>query len=89
MDAAEETRYRIQIDATAIPPSAESIDDDDADHLAEVHEILERIESGELSRYDGVTHTRKGYDLCATCYARYVKNPLARESQLSIGFSAN
>jgi hypothetical protein len=62
---------------------------DDTDHLTEVHEILERLETGDMIGYPTQDRTRRRYDLCESCYQRYLKNPLAREGHLTIGFSSN
>ena len=86
----EELRYSIQVEIKAVFDTPDNvIDDDDTDHLLELHEILERLEDEESDSMGDDVYQRRRYDLCCDCFRQYQKNPLGRESGLSLGFSAN
>jgi hypothetical protein len=78
---------RIEIEAKFDGGDAEP--DDDRDHLLELHEVLERLESDENGPVDEDVYRRKRFDLCTDCYRKYLKNPLGRELSVPLGYSNN
>ena len=62
---------------------------DEADHLEEMQELLERLDDDELPGCfnDGVSSMR--FDLCDACRQRFVKNPLGLKSGKQHDFSNN
>lgn len=90
IDPELEGRYivRIEIQASVDSPYSDS-DDENDDHLLDLDEILERLEDDECDEIGDDVYRRRKFDLCSQCYAEYVRNPLAQESQLHLGFSDN
>jgi hypothetical protein len=84
----EGLRYSVKIEVNAtLDPIAEDEADDDRDHLLEVQEILEQLETS-----DGVgddVHLEARYDLCPDCCRKFRLNPLGRESIKQFDFSKN
>lgn len=84
----EGLRYSVKIEVNAtLDPLAEDEADDDRDHLLEVQEILEQLETS-----DGVgddVHLEACYDLCPDCCRKFRLNPLGRESIKQFDFSKN
>jgi len=88
IDPEQELRYvvRMEIEA-AMDPIHESEPPDDRDHLLEIDEILERVDTDvEVSE---TTYHKRRYDLCPQCYRKFLANPLAREKKTTLGFSHN
>ncbi len=91
LDAEDDLRYVVKLESyAAIEPAVTEDYEDDRDHLLEVQEIIERIESGEepLEQRDAV-YRKQSYDLCANCYREYIKNPVGRMLPSQIEFSEN
>ncbi len=61
----------------------------DRDHLMEIEDIIDRAEELEGDSTANDIYQRKTYDLCPSCYREYVKNPLALEQKVPLGFSKN
>ena len=88
IDPEQELRYVVRMEIEAVmDPIHENEPQDDRDHLLEIDEILERVETEEAAT-DEVHHKRR-YDLCPHCYRKFSANPLAREKKTSLGFSHN
>ena len=62
---------------------------EDADHLEEMQEMLERLDEEDLPAglADGARSMR--FDLCDACRQRFVKNPLGVKPGKSLDFSNN
>ena len=62
---------------------------DDADHLEEMQELLERIDDEDCSSLldDGTVSMR--FDLCDVCRQRFLRNPLGVKTGKALGFSQN
>ncbi|RLS30045.1 MAG: hypothetical protein DWH79_11025 [Planctomycetota bacterium] len=62
---------------------------EEADHLEEMHDILERIgESDDELPFDDGTRSMR-FDLCDSCRQRFVKNPLGGKPGKHLDFSNN
>ena len=59
----------------------------DADHLEEMQDLLERLDSDDASLDDATQSMR--FDLCDACRQRFVKNPLGVKSGKQLDFSQN
>jgi hypothetical protein len=59
----------------------------DADHLEEMQDLLERLDSDEVTLDDATQSMR--FDLCDACRQRFVKNPLGVKSGKQLDFSQN
>ena len=91
LDPAEDLRYVVKMEVNAVmePVDAEQ-NDDDRDHLLEVHEILERADDEEDPCVSDHVFRRRRYDLCPECHQKFMKNPLGREQHAAqLGFSQN
>jgi hypothetical protein len=88
-----EVRYAVELQVRPIfDEQRESSLDPDADHLSELHELLERLDESEEEAggcCDGDACAPQQFDLCSDCYKVYARNPLAREFHVGIGFSEN
>lgn len=62
---------------------------DDADHLDDMQDMLERLDDEELAAglSDGARSMR--FDLCDCCHQRFVKNPLGVKPGKHLDFSNN
>ncbi|MBM4011191.1 MAG: hypothetical protein ACKO4Z_01295 [Planctomycetota bacterium] len=63
-------------------------DHDDADHLEDVQDLLERIDEGDIEDLEEATRSLR-FDLCDDCRRRFVKNPLGVRVGKKFGFSNN
>lgn len=87
---ADELRYSIRIETQAIIESHEADElDDDRDHLAEIHEILERLDEDGSDLTDASIYQKRRHDLCPECFRKYIKNPLGADLPVHLGFSQN
>jgi len=69
----------------------DDIDEDvlDADHLAEISELIEEMElTGEIPE-DTCQPKQYRFDLCHNCQMKYVKDPLGRDAARRLNFSEN
>ncbi len=90
IDSQEELRYVVRLEVQAVMEPLEGADaEEDRDHLLEIHEILERLEDSEDEAICEDVYQRQRFDLCADCYQQYIKNPLASEPAVHLGFSDN
>ena len=90
IEADDEVRYVVRLDVEAkLGENVFARDDEDSDHLLEIHEILERSEAEGDSKLGQEIFARKRFDLCAECYETFQRNPIGREIAKSAGFSQN
>ena len=89
INIADQTRYIVQIDIhSAVDPPREDLEDD-VDHLAELHQMLEGIVDSDLDDPCAESSHHGRYDLCPECHRQFLKNPLGRDAMLALGFSNN
>jgi len=86
IDSDLELRYVVRVEVQAMMEPCEVDVQDDRDHLLEIQEILERMDDDNVG--DDV-YQRRRFDLCPTCYRKYIKNPLGREAVAHLNFSKN
>ncbi|MDG2381179.1 MAG: hypothetical protein P8N76_05855 [Pirellulaceae bacterium] len=91
VDPNDELRYvvRVEIEAVMEPIDGEVIEDDDRDHLMELHEIMEHAEDAENPLIGEGVYQRKRYDLCSDCHRQFLRNPVGRETAKLMDFSEN
>jgi hypothetical protein len=88
IDSGAEMRYIVRVEIEAVmDPIHEEEPQDDRDHLHEIEEILERVETSDS--VDDNLYQKRRYDLCPQCYRKFTSNPLAREKKATLGFSHN
>ncbi len=73
----------------AIDPIDAHEEDDDRDHLLEVHEILERLAEGDDEALGDDVYQKRRYDLCADCHQKYVRDPVGQTHVHHLDFSEN
>ena len=62
---------------------------DEADHLEEMQDMLERLDEEDLEAGLGDGARSMRFDLCDACRQRFVKNPLGVKSGKQLDFSNN
>lgn len=89
LSPARDARYVVKIDVhPVVEPTCVANDEEDRDHLAEIDEQLERAwQSGTLTTDE--PPAKRQFDLCASCYRKFRRNPLGLQPAATVGFSAN
>jgi DNA-directed RNA polymerase subunit RPC12/RpoP len=86
----DEVRYVVRLEVEAkLGDNVFAEQDDDRDHLLEIHEILDRQEDELESLTEDEVYARKRYDLCSDCHAEFLRNPMGREVTKPVDFSQN
>jgi hypothetical protein len=88
----EEARYVVRIEVEVVLDSShlEAFDEDDRDHLLEIHELLEQADDLAEPLMGSGGSERQRFDLCEECHAKYLRNPLGKEIALKqMDFSQN
>jgi hypothetical protein len=89
IETGSEPRFVVRIEVDAVlEPLATGRADEDRDYLKEIDEAIEAMDPDE-GYCDPDEPLRRTYDLCAECYQRFVRDPLAAESTMHFGFSHN
>jgi hypothetical protein len=73
----------------AIDPLGAQEEDDDRDHLLEIHEILERLAESDEESLEGDVYQKRRYDLCGECHRKYVRDPIGQSQVRQLDFSEN
>ena len=91
IDIQDEIRYviRIEVDAVMEPIDNEVVDDDDRDHLMELHEVLERRDDAEEPMISDGVYRRERFDLCSACHRKFAQNPVGQNKSKQLNFSQN
>jgi hypothetical protein len=88
LDTNSETRYVVRVEVyAALEPESDC--DDEADHLADIQNILESMDDADDSEIGDQVYYHARYDLCSECRQRFVKNPLGRALPQKLNFSQN
>lgn len=82
----EETRYVVRLEVYAAADDGVAAGLDDADHLDEIEDLLERID--DLEQDEEQLYRQVRYDLCPACRERFLNNPFGR-GVARMGFSEN
>jgi hypothetical protein len=86
--ALDDCRYVVRMEAyPAFDP--DQVDDTDVDHLQEVASALadQASEAPAVVSNDATRVFR--FDLCSTCYCKFVRDPLGREALRRLKYSKN
>lgn len=90
IDPEDELRYSVQMEVRAVFGTGDGCcAEEEEDHLLELHEILERMEDAESEDVCEDVYNRRRFDLCPDCYQQFIRNPVGRDTPLTIGFSHN
>ena len=63
--------------------------DNDQDCLLEMDQLLENVHKHASDEDEPVIHQRKTFDLCPSCFRKFVRNPVGKERVSPFGFSHN
>jgi hypothetical protein len=87
---ADETRYLVRVEVTMpLEPLDGDDPEDDRDHLAEIHNMLERLSDEEAASLSEDAGRLLRFDLCRECYKKFIQFPVGREPAEQFGFSEN
>ena len=90
IEAEDEVRYVVRLEVEAkLGENVFTDDDEECDHLLEIHEILERAAADDESELGAEVFARRRFDLCAECYRAFLRNPMGHEIAKTIDFSQN
>ncbi|HIF33300.1 MAG TPA: hypothetical protein EYG57_17010 [Planctomycetes bacterium] len=90
IDANEELRYVVRVEVQATMESGDALETEaDRDHLVELEEILERLDDEESSLISEDVYQRRRYDLCCSCYRKFIRDPMGSETTSQFDFSPN
>ena len=90
IDPTEDLRYvvKLEVQAAMEPLDIDELDDD-RDHLLEIQELLECLDSNESDPIGSDIYQKRRYDLCPDCYREFIKNPIGQAVPAHLGFSQN
>jgi hypothetical protein len=90
LDAETDLRYVVKMEVfAALCPAASEEEDDDRDHLEQIQNMLERLDSGENDQLNEEVYQQMRFDLCPECRKKFIQDPLGREIAKVFGFSEN
>lgn len=90
LNAVDDLRYVVKLEVqAAMSPACEDDVQDDRDHLMEIEDILEGVMAAEDDQIGEEIYQRRSFDLCSSCYRKFLANPLGRDLQPAFGFSKN
>lgn len=87
INEAHETRYVVRLEVYAAVDDGSQAGVDDADHLEEIEDLLERLDDLD-EEPDDQLYKQARYDLCGGCRERFLNNPLGR-AVARMGYSDN
>jgi transcriptional regulator with XRE-family HTH domain len=88
LDREGATQFVVKVEQFADP--AELTDDDlDTAHIEGIAQVLSEIEDEEDDPVELPTCSKMRFDLCTSCYRKFVKDPLSREHDAKPDFSEN
>lgn len=87
LDPEDDLRYVVKLEVYAAFDPVEV--DDDCDNLAEMHDILERLDDATSEAIGDDVYQQLRFDLCPECRKRFLKNPLGRKQVEQFEFSKN
>lgn len=90
IDPRQALRYVVRMEVyAAAEPSDSDEREDDRDHLAEIQDILERMEDTEGDEIGDDVYQQLRFDLCPQCREKFINNPISREASPQFNFSEN
>jgi hypothetical protein len=90
IDTEQDVRYVVKMEVyAALDPSLDETDDE-RDGLAEVQDMLQRMEeTGTEGVEEEEVYQQLKFDLCPECRKKFLKHPLGREAVKQFDFSQN
>ena len=88
IDPRQALRYVVRMEVyAAAEPSDSDEREDDRDHLAEIQDILERMEDTEGDEIGDDVYQQLRFDLCPQCREKFINNPISRKASPQFNFS--
>jgi hypothetical protein len=85
----DDQRYVVKVELFAAHDPAEITEEDlDEDHMEAVSQLLREMEENGIEDIDESQQNFR-YDLCASCRAKFARDPLGREVAQKFDFSEN
>ncbi len=89
IDPSEQLRYVVRVEIRAALDFEDTTEDESSrDHLLEIEEILDSAEDGSSDFVSDDVYQQKRFDLCPSCYRKFVRNPVGKDS-VELNFSEN
>ncbi len=86
----DELRFTVKLEmSAAFDPQPTDELDDDRDHLREIQNILEQLDSSPSDEVSEEIHQELRFDLCSECSRKVRKNPLGATPAKKFEFSSN
>ncbi len=86
----DDQRFVVKLEVfPAYDPEQLDEDDLDVDHLQEVSETIQKMESSGNFQLEDCSTKNLRYDLCPGCHVRFLKDPLGRDALRRLNFSEN
>lgn len=90
LDPVDDVRYEVKIEVSAaLDPQDCDDPDDDRDHLQEINELLQHLESSDQEASTEAPSQQLRFDLCPECRRKFLKHPLGALSSEQFDFSEN
>jgi hypothetical protein len=90
IDPENDLRYLVRLEVEAVmDPLHDEQCPGDRDHLLEIDEILERADADQSPEIGDDVYQKRRFDLCPTCFRKFIQNPVGREKKVTLGFSQN
>jgi hypothetical protein len=89
LDPDHDLRYVVKMEVYASLDAGDDGLDDDADHLEEIQDILERLDDASDERIGDDVYQSLRYDLCSECRQKFLRNPLSSATSKQFDFSEN
>jgi hypothetical protein len=88
--ADEQTRYVVKIEVyAAYDPMEVSSEDAEGDHSEEMNALIEHMKGMSAQDAEEQVYKKFRFDLCPSCQARFLKDPLFRVARKQVRFGDN
>ncbi len=86
----DDVRYVLNMEVQATLGQNDFEDAEEArTHLAELQDILARLDEDECEELENELYQQKQFDLCPECYKKFMQDPFGNEANLQLRFSSN
>lgn len=90
LHTSSDVRYVVKMEGFATAEALELTEEDlDEDHLEEISELLDELETESGAGSDATATKAFRFDLCSECYKKFLENPLGKQSIRRFDFSEN
>jgi hypothetical protein len=86
----EQTRYVVKIEVyAAYDPMEVAAEDVDGDHSEEINALMDHMKGMSAQEAEEQVYKKFRFDLCPSCQARFLKDPLFRVARKQARFGDN